>query len=93
MSTVKTPSSTHCPHNHGVEADPRESVVVTTSTGELLSKLLLSKLEVCHLLGDISPKTVDYLHRMRKLRGVLVGKSLRWKPETVRQYVEGLKDD
>ena len=61
-------------------------------TDELLSQLLLDKSEVASLLR-VPENAVSHLHRCRQLRGVLVGRNLRWKPETVRQFVDGLNFD
>ena len=60
-----------------------------TRTNELLGKLLLSKDEVAELLG-VSAETVDYLHRVKNLRGVRVGKRNLWRPHDVQEYVEKL---
>ncbi len=59
---------------------------------ELMEQLLLDKSEVASLLR-VNENAVSHLHRCRQLRGVLVGKNLRWKPTTVRQYVDGLNPD
>ena len=59
---------------------------------ELLSQLLLDKSEVASLLR-VNENAVSHLHRCRQLRGVLVGKNLRWKPTTVREFVDGLNPD
>ena len=61
-------------------------------TDELLSQLLLDRSEVAVLLR-VPENAVGHLHRCRQLRGVLVGRNLRWKPETVRQFVDGLDSD
>ncbi len=58
-------------------------------TAELMAKLLLTREEVSQLL-EVPPDTIANLHRVRLLPGVKVGKHLRWKPEDVRQYVDGL---
>lgn len=63
-----------------------------STTSELLSRLLLTREQVGELLG-VPPKTVDYLHRMRQLRAVKVGKFCMWKPETVRRYVGTLEPE
>ena len=59
------------------------------NTAELMGKLLLTREEVSQLL-EVPPDTIANLHRVRLLLGVKVGKHLRWKPEDVRQYVDGL---
>ena len=61
-------------------------------TDELLSQLLLEKSEVASLLR-VPENAVSNLHRCRQLRGVLVGRNLRWKPATVREFVDGLNPD
>ena len=58
-------------------------------TAELMAKLLLDKDQTASVL-NVPPATIENLHRCRQLRGVLVGRNLRWKPETVRQDVDGL---
>ena len=42
-------------------------------------------------LLNVEAGTIKYLHRTQQLPGVLVGKHLRWKPETVQKYVEELE--
>jgi excisionase family DNA binding protein len=59
-------------------------------TAELLGRLLLGKSEVAELLG-VSEKSIEYLHRVRELPAVKVGKSLHWKPQTVAEFVERLQ--
>lgn len=61
-------------------------------TDELLAQLLLDKSEVASLLR-VNENAVSHLHRCRQLRGVLVGRNLRWKPTTVREFVDGLNPD
>lgn len=41
-------------------------------------------------LLQVTRDTIQNLHRVRQLRGVKVGKHLRWRPEDVRSFVEGL---
>ena len=53
-------------------------------------KLLWDKSEVAERLG-ITPDGVENLHRCRLLVAVKVGKHSRWKPQDVRQYVDGLQ--
>ena len=62
------------------------------ATADLMSQLLLDRSEVAVLLR-VPENAVNNLHRCRQLRGVLVGRNLRWKPETVRQFVDGLNSD
>ena len=63
-----------------------------TSTDQLMHRLLLTREQVAAVLG-VPESTVDYLHRVRTLRAVKVGKHLAWKPEAVRQYVESLEPE
>ena len=51
--------------------------------------LLYIRDEVSELL-KVPPDTVSNLHRTRQLRGVLIGKHLRWRPNDVRDYVANL---
>jgi hypothetical protein len=62
---------------------------ICTTTPDLMSRLLLNRDQVAALL-EVDPATVDYLHRMRRLRAVRVGKVNRWKPADVKAYVESL---
>ena len=75
-----------------MKSDENTSNGRACTTDELLSQLLLDKSEVASLLR-VNESAVSHLHRCRQLRGVLVGKNLRWKPTTVRQYVDGLNPD
>ena len=59
------------------------------NTAELMAKLLLTREEVSQLL-EVPADTITNLHRVRLLPGVKVGKHLRWKPEAVQEYVDGL---
>ena len=61
-------------------------------TDELMEQLLLDRSEVAALLR-VNENAVSHLHRCRQLCGVLVGKNLRWKPTTVREFVDGLNPD
>ena len=60
------------------------------TTQQLMSRLLLARPEVSLLLG-IPEESVDYLHRMKRLRGVAVGKFLRWRPDDVQRFVDELE--
>ena len=51
--------------------------------------LLWSAEETGEALG-ITPDAVKNLHRVEVLRGHKVGRVLRWKPDDVRQFVDGL---
>lgn len=51
--------------------------------------LLLNCDQVAALL-QVTRDTIQNLHRVRQLRGVKVGKHLRWRPEDVRSFVERL---
>lgn len=62
------------------------------ATAQLMSQLLLDRSEVAVLLR-VPENAVNHLHRCRQLRGVFVGRNLRWKPETVRQFVDELNPD
>lgn len=54
--------------------------------------ILLTKAEVGEVLR-VPAATIENLHRVGQLRGVMVGKHLLWKPETVRRFVEGLSEE
>lgn len=68
------------------------STEATSRTEELMSKLVLTREETAELLS-VEPGTVDYLHRVRRLPAVRVGKENRWKPDTVREYVKSLEPE
>lgn len=61
-------------------------------TDMLMGRLLLSREQVAVVLGVPEP-TVEYLHRMKQLRAVKVGKFNMWKPEAVQQYVDALEPE
>jgi excisionase family DNA binding protein len=61
-------------------------------TAELMGKLVLTREETAEVLS-VPPGTVDYLHRVRRLPAVRVGKENRWKPDTIRRYVESLQPE
>ena len=54
--------------------------------------LVLSKDEVAKAL-NVRKATVENLHRTHQLRGIKVGKHLRWKPDDVRRFVEQLHSE
>jgi excisionase family DNA binding protein len=60
-----------------------------TPVHELMTRLLLTRDEAARMLS-IKPETLDYLHRMKRLRGVKVGKELRWRPPDVQRFVHEL---
>ena len=60
------------------------------TTDILMRQLLLNRDQVAALLG-VPAKTVDYLHRMRQLPAVRVGKFNIWKPQTLREFVDLLE--
>ncbi len=64
----------------------------TTSTAELLTRLLLDRDQVAAILG-VDGATIDNLHRVRRLRAVRVGRENRWKPQSVREFVENLEPE
>lgn len=61
-------------------------------TPELLNRLLLDRSQVAEALGT-TVATIETLHRTGRLQGVKVGKALFWKPQWVREYVDGLQPD
>ena len=70
----------------------KNSIGNNGNTAQLMAKLLLTREEVSQLLA-VPADTIANLHRVRLLSGVKVGKHLRWTPESVRQFVEGLNPD
>lgn len=64
----------------------------TNTPDELLTRLLLDRDQVASILG-VDGATVDNLHRVRRLRAVRVGRENRWKPQTVRDFVESLEPE
>lgn len=65
---------------------------MTPTVPELMERLLLTKEETALVLS-IAPESVTYLHRVKSLPAVKVGKELRWKPSAVKAFVEGLEED
>ena len=63
---------------------------MTPTRQELMERLLLTREETARVLS-IAPESVTYLHRVKSLPAVRVGRQLRWKPETVREYVKSLE--
>ena len=61
-------------------------------TPELMRRLLLDRDQTAELLG-VGPKTIEYLHRMGQLRGVKVGKGLRWRPADAEAFVKSLEPE
>lgn len=51
--------------------------------------LVMTKQQVAEAL-TVSEDTIENLHRVGQLRGVLIGKHLRWRPADVSAFVEGL---
>ncbi len=71
----------------------RNSAGIDNGTAnELMSRLQLRREQVARVLG-VPEKTVDYLHRVKQLPAVKVGKFNMWKPETIREFVERLEPD
>ena len=58
-------------------------------TAALLTQLLLTEAEVASALR-VRPTTVANLHRVGELRGVLIGRHLRWRPSDVEAFVKTL---
>jgi len=61
-------------------------------TPQFMRRLLLTREQVAEVLG-VDAGCIDYLHRIRRLPGCRVGKGLRWKPATVREYVKTLEPE
>ena len=61
-----------------------------TPTTETLPRWLWTADEVAAVLG-VTEDCVKNLHRIGQLVGVKVGRSLRWRPADVQQYVDTLK--
>ncbi len=59
---------------------------------ELMGRPVLNAAEVGYLL-NATPEGVRYLHRMRLLQGVKVGKRLMWKPDTITRYLDALEPE
>lgn len=55
-----------------------------------LIPLVLTAAEAAAML-NVPPVTLVNLHRIGALRGVLVGRHLRWKPADVAAFVESLE--
>ena len=69
---------------------------VPVATGDRLhviaTPLLMTRDEVATAL-QVPADTVTHLHRDGQLCGVRIGKHLRWRPEDVHAFVQGLGDD
>ncbi len=61
-----------------------------TPTTEILPRLTWTADETAAVLG-VTPDAIRNLHRVSRLQGVLIGRSLRWRPADVRAFVEGLE--
>lgn len=72
----------------GEENVSRENVQTGPAEGEWGS-LVFTREQVAALL-QVSEDTIANLHRTGQLRGVKIGKHLRWRPADVRAFVEGL---
>ena len=72
--------------------ESRDRCSIVSSSDLLLRKLLLTRKEVASLLA-VPEDTITNLHRVRLLPGVKVGKHLRWRPDAVRRFVDGLNPD
>lgn len=70
--------------------EPTTSDENTIDAERLLSQSVLLTRDEVALVLRTDPGSVDYLHRMKLLRAVKVGKTNRWKPNDVRAYVESL---
>ena len=54
---------------------------------ELLdNEIVLTRDQVAKVLS-IRPESVDHLHRVGALKGIKIGKMLRWRPDDLRRYV------
>lgn len=51
---------------------------------------LLTDEQTAKLLA-VTPDTIRNLHRTGQLRGVLVGRHLRWRPADVRHFIDNLR--
>ncbi|GMU22981.1 MAG: hypothetical protein AMXMBFR13_30650 [Phycisphaerae bacterium] len=54
-----------------------------------VAPLVLTRDQVAAAL-QVSAETIEGLHRMGRLRGVRIGRHLRWRPGDVTAYVERL---
>jgi|GEM_PF-2660526 len=59
--------------------------------GAAMVPLMLDKDDVASLLR-VGPATIENLHRTGQLRGRMVGRHLRWRPDDVRRFVEQLAE-
>ncbi len=67
----------------------QDDAVVRQHDGSVRVTMLLCRSEVACALG-LDESSVSNLHRLRRLTGRLVGKSLRWRPVDLHKFVEGL---
>ena len=68
----------------------RTGTAAVATTTDALPRWLWNAGEVAAVLG-VTEDCVKNLHRTYSLRGVLVGRNLRWRPRDVERYVQGLK--
>lgn len=54
-------------------------------------KLLVLNAEGVAAMLCVSSETVQNLHRTHQLRGIKIGKHLRWRPKDIEAFVEGLE--
>ena len=66
--------------------------MMSAMTPDMPIPLLLDKAGTAERLG-IPESTVDSLHRDRKLRGIMVGKSLFWRPCDLTRFVAELEPE
>ena len=57
-----------------------------------MSRLLLDRGQVSKVLG-IPAGSVAFLHRMKRLQGVRVGKFLKWRPVDIQRFIDELKPE
>lgn len=62
-----------------------------TNVVALMQFVVLNKDETAAVLG-VTPDTIENLHRTGQLRGVKVGKHLRWRPRDIVRFVDALEN-
>ncbi|UCE62054.1 MAG: helix-turn-helix domain-containing protein [Phycisphaerales bacterium] len=66
--------------------------VSADTTDALMRRLLLTREQVAELLG-VPESSVDYMHRVKRLRAVRVGGHNRWKPAALKDFVDQLEPE
>lgn len=90
MSTEPDNGSNQMAGGNGEPSAAHAPGLVVETVADVWAKALLDADDVGRLLS-VPTSTVRALHEGRQLRGVRIGKYVRWKVATVREFVEALE--